>query len=57
MENIQSIITHPDEQIEKLKKELGDRDIQLIVVHHTLEDAKLQLKREVKKTKMLDALD
>ena len=54
----QSAPASPEEQIDKLKKELEDYQLQLIVADHTLEDARAQLKRETRKTEKLErALD
>lgn len=60
-EKSQSALASPEEQIDKLKKELEDHQLQLIVADHTLEDARAQLKWETRKTekleRALDALD
>ena len=56
-----SVSISPEEQNEKLKKELEDHQLQIIVADQVLEDAWSQLKREAKKTekleKALDAFD
>nr|XP_027124338.1 uncharacterized protein LOC113741048 [Coffea arabica] len=54
----QSAPVSPEEQIDKLKKELEDYQLQLIVADHALEDARAQLKWETRKTEKLErALD